>query len=132
MTRDEALALDAADPLAPLREQFDLPAGVIYLDGNSLGVLPRATSARVQQVVRQEWGEGLIRSWNSAGWIDLPRRVGDKIARLVGAAPGELVVADSTSINLYKVLSAALSITAADAPQRKVILSERSNLPTDL
>ena len=132
MTRDEALALDAKDPLAPLREQFVLPPGVIYLDGNSLGVLPKATAARVQQVVTQEWGMDLIRSWNSAGWIDMPQRVGDKIARLVGAAPGELVVADSTSVNLFKVLSAALSITAEDAPQRKTILSERSNFPTDL
>ena len=132
MTRDEALALDAQDPLAPLREQFVLPPGVIYLDGNSLGVLPRSTAARVQQVVTQEWGVDLIRSWNSAGWIDLPQRVGDKIARLVGAAPGELVVADSTSVNLFKVLSAALTITAIDAPQRKTILSERSNFPTDL
>ena len=132
MTRDEALALDAQDPLAPLREQFVLPPGVIYLDGNSLGVLPRTTAARVQQVVTQEWGVDLIRSWNSAGWIDLPQRVGDKIARLVGAAPGELVVADSTSVNLFKVLSAALTITAIDAPQRKTILSERSNFPTDL
>ena len=132
MTRNEALALDAQDPLAPLREQFALPPGVIYLDGNSLGVLPRTAAARVQQVVTQEWGVGLIRSWNSAGWIDMPQRVGDKIARLVGAAPGELVVADSTSVNLFKVLSAALTITAADAPQRKTILSERSNFPTDL
>ena len=132
MTRDDALALDAEDLLAPLREQFVLPPGVIYLDGNSLGVLPRATAARVQQVVTQEWGVDLIRSWNSAGWIDLPQRVGDKIARLVGAAPGELVVADSTSVNLFKVLSAALSITTADSPQRKTILSERSNFPTDL
>ena len=132
MTRQDALALDAADPLAPLRAQFALPAGVIYLDGNSLGVLPKSTAARVQQVVQQEWGEGLIRSWNAAGWIDLPQRIGDKIARLVGASPGELVVADSTSVNLFKVLSAALSITAADAPQRKNIVSERSNFPTDL
>ncbi len=132
MTRDDALALDAADALAPLRAQFVLPEGVIYLDGNSLGVLPRLTAARVQQVVQQEWGQDLIRSWNSAGWIDLPRRVGDKIARLVGAGAGELAVADSTSVNLYKVLSAALNITQADAPQRRVIISERSNFPTDL
>ena len=132
MTRNDALALDKADPLAALRDQFTLPEGVIYLDGNSLGVLPRSTAARVQQVVTQEWGQGLIRSWNDAGWINLPQRVGDKIARLVGAGAGELVVADSTSVNLFKVLSAALSITAADAPQRKVILSERSNFPTDL
>ena len=132
MTRDDALALDATDPLAPLRAQFHLPPGVLYLDGNSLGVLPRATAARLQAVVKQEWGEGLIGSWNSAGWMDLAQRIGDKIARLVGAGAGELVVADSTSVNLFKVLSAALAITAADAPQRKVILSERSNFPTDL
>jgi kynureninase len=132
MTKDQALALDAADPLAPLRAQFVLPPGVIYLDGNSLGVLPTGTAARVQQVLTQEWGEGLIRSWNSAGWIDMPQRLGDKIARLVGVGPAEVVVADSTSVNLFKVLSAALAITAADAPQRKVILSERSNFPTDL
>ena len=132
MTRTDAQALDATDPLAALRELFELPPGVIYLDGNSLGVLPRATASRVQQVVAQEWGQGLIRSWTVAGWIDLPQRVGDKIARLVGAGPGELVVADSTSVNLYKVLSAALNIARADAPQRNVILSERSNFPTDL
>ena len=132
MTRDDALALDRADPLAGLRDQFVLPPGVIYLDGNSLGVLPRSTAARVQQVVTQEWGDGLIRSWNSAGWITLPQRVGDKIAQLVGVGAGELVVADSTSVNLFKVLSAALSISHADAPARRVIVSERSNFPTDL
>ena len=134
-TRDQALALDAADLLAPLREQFALPQGTIYLDGNSLGVLPKTTAARVQQVVTQEWGTDLIRSWNSAGWITLPQRIGDKIARLVGARPGELVVADSTSVNLFKVLSAALSMvqeSAQDSAPRRVILSERSNFPTDL
>jgi kynureninase len=131
-TRDQALALDAADPLRSLREQFVLPDGVIYLDGNSLGVLPRSTAARVQEVLTQEWGTGLIRSWNGAGWITMPQRLGDKIARLVGVGAGELVVADSTSVNLFKVLSAALAITAADAPERRVILSERSNFPTDL
>jgi kynureninase len=126
------LALDRADPLARLRDLFVLPPGVIYLDGNSLGVLPRATPERVAQVVQQEWGEGLIRSWNSAGWMDQPRRVGDKIARLVGAAPGTLVAADSTSVNLFKVLSAALAIQRADAPARCVIVSKHSNFPTDL
>jgi len=131
-TRNDCLALDAQDRLGPLREQFALPPGVIYLDGNSLGVLPHATPQRVQQVVRDEWGADLIRSWNSAGWITLPQRVGDKIARLVGADAGELVVADSTSVNLFKVLSAALAIAKADAPQRCVIVSERSNFPTDL
>ena len=132
MTRDEALALDAADALAPLREQFSLPPGLIYLDGNSLGVLPKATAARVQQVVQQEWGVDLIQSWNTAGWMELPQRVGDKIARLVGAGPGELVVADSTSVNLFKVLSTALSMAQADTPKRTRIVSERSNFPTDL
>ena len=131
-TREEAQALDAGDALAPLRELFELPRGLIYLDGNSLGALPKSAMARMQQVVRDEWGAQLIKSWNSAGWMELPQRVGDKIARLVGARAGELVVADSTSVNLFKVLSAALGIVAAEAPARKVILSERSNFPTDL
>ncbi len=132
MNREDALRLDAEDPLAPLREQFDLPEGVVYLDGNSLGALPRATPARLEQVARREWGRDLIKSWNTAGWIDLPGRLGDKIARLVGAGPGELVVADSTSVNLFKVLSSALRVAAQDSPGRRVILSERSNFPTDL
>jgi kynureninase len=128
----DAQALDAADVLAPLREQFDIPSGLIYLDGNSLGVLPRSTAARVQRVVQHEWGTGLIGSWNSAGWMDLAPRIGDKIARLVGAGPGELVATDSTSVNLFKVLSAALNIARTDGPGRKRIVSERSNFPTDL
>ena len=128
----DAQALDASDPLAALRSQFDIPNGLIYLDGNSLGVLPRTTATRVQQVVCGEWGTGLIGSWNSAGWMDLPQRIGDKIARLVGAGEGELVVADSTSVNLFKVLSAALNVQRADAPERRRIVSERSNFPTDL
>jgi kynureninase len=123
---------DAQDPLRELRHQFDLPDGVIYLDGNSLGVLPRATAARVAKVVTQEWGQGLIRSWNTAGWFDSPRRAGDKIARLVGGNPSEVVATDSTSINLFKVLSAALNMAREDAPQRKTLVSERSNFPTDL
>lgn len=124
--------LDQQDPLRPLRDQFDLPAGVVYLDGNSLGALPRNTPARVAQAVTQEWGQDLIKSWNTAGWFNLPQRVGDKIARLIGAGAGEVVAVDSTSINLYKVLSAALNIAAADAPHKKKIVSERSNFPTDL
>jgi kynureninase len=131
-TRQDCLALDTTDALASLRDQFTLPAGKIYLDGNSLGVLPRAVPARVAQVVQQEWGQNLIESWNSAGWIDLPQRIGDKIARLVGADPGELVVADSTSVNLFKALSAALDIASNNAPERRMILSERGNFPTDL
>ncbi len=125
-------ALDTADPLAPLRALFELPEGVIYLDGNSLGALPRAVPARVAEVVQEEWGRELIKSWNSAGWFELPRRVGDRIAPLIGAGPGEVVATDTTSINLYKVLSAALNIAAQDAPGRRVIVSERSNFPTDL
>ncbi len=131
-TLEDCRQLDAQDPLRDLRHQFDLPDGVIYLDGNSLGVLPSATAARVAEVVTQEWGQGLIRSWNSAGWFDAPRRAGDKIARLVGAGPNEVVATDSTSINLFKVLSAALNMAREDAPQRNTVVSERSNFPTDL
>jgi kynureninase len=131
-TRQDCLARDAADPLRELRRLFDIPEDTIYLDGNSLGVMPRATPQRVAQVVQHEWGRDLIKSWNTAGWIHLPQRVGDKIAQLVGAGPGELVVADSTSVNLFKVLTAALRITDEDAPERNVIVSERSNFPTDL
>ncbi len=131
-TRQDLARLDAEDPLAALRELFEIPEGVIYLDGNSLGVLPKATAARLQQVVLAEWGTGLIRSWNTAGWIDLPQRIGDKIGTLIGAAAGEVVVADSTSVNLYKALSAALMLARADAPERRLIVSERSNFPTDL
>jgi kynureninase len=128
LDRAACAALDAADPLAPLREAFALPADVIYLDGNSLGALPEATAGRVAAAVRQQWGEDLITSWNKHGWIDLPRRLGDKIAPLIGAGPGEVVVADSTSINLFKLLAAALRLN----PGRRVILSERDNFPTDL
>ncbi|MDB5955120.1 kynureninase [Ramlibacter sp.] len=131
-TLQDCLRRDADDPLAPLRELFVLPPGVIYLDGNSLGPLPRATPERIARAVREEWGQGLIRSWNDAGWFELPQRVGDKIATLVGARAGEVVATDSTSINLFKVLSVALSIAAADTPQRRTIISERSNFPTDL
>ena len=131
-TKQDCIQLDAQDALAPLRNQFSLPDGVIYLDGNSLGVLPKTAAARAAQVVTDEWGVGLIRSWNTAGWIDLPQRIGNKIARLVGAGEGELVVSDSTSVNLFKVLSAALRISQTHNPARRVILSERSNFPTDL
>jgi kynureninase len=132
LTREAALQRDADDPLAPLRAQFDLADGLIYLDGNSLGVLPRATAGRVAQVIADEWGRGLIGSWNTAGWMQLPQRVGDKIGRLIGAGPGEVVAADSTSVNLYKVLAAALRMQREERPGRTVIVSERSNFPTDL
>jgi kynureninase len=131
-SRDDCLALDRADPLAALRAEFVLPEGLVYLDGNSLGALPRRTAARLAEVAEHEWGEGLIRSWNSAGWIDLSRRIGDKIAPLLGARSGEVSVADSTSLNLFKSLSAAVALQRADLPKRRVILSERGNFPTDL
>ena len=131
-TQQYCTALDAQDPLRELRHQFTLPEGVIYLDGNSLGVMPNTAAARVAKAVTEEWGQGLIRSWNSAGWFDMPQRLGDKIAQLIGAGAGEVVATDSTSINLFKVLSTALSIAAIDAPQRKTLVSERSNFPTDL
>jgi len=121
-------ALDRKDPLAPFRERFLMPEGVLYLDGNSLGPLQKVIPDRLRQVVEREWGEGLIRSWNAAHWIELPRKIGDKIAPLIGAEPGEVVVADSTSVNLFKLLSAALDLQQG----RTVILSERDNFPTDL
>ncbi|MEM5340984.1 kynureninase [Paraburkholderia azotifigens] len=130
--REEALALDAADPLAPLRDQFALAPNVIYLDGNSLGVPPAAAAQRAQTVIGAEWGEGLIRSWNTAGWFSLPRRLGNKLAALIGAAHNEVVVTDTISINLFKVLSAALRMQDQRDPKRRVIVSERSNFPTDL
>ena len=123
---------DRQDPLRPLRDLFDLPANVIYLDGNSLGALPRATASRVAGAVNAEWGRGLIRSWNQAGWFDLPGRVGDKIGRLIGACTGETVATDSTSVNLFKVLHLAMTLAQRGDPSRRVLLSERSNFPTDL
>ena len=125
---DKARELDAADPLSHFRDRFVLPDGVIYLDGNSLGALPKAAIERVEQVVAGEWGEGLIRSWNDADWITLPQRIGAKIAPLIGAKSNEVIVADSVSVNLFKLMSAALGMR----PGRKVILSEPRNFPTDL
>lgn len=122
------LAADANDPLARFRDRFRLQPGLIYLDGNSLGALPAATPARLGEIVEEEWGEQLIRSWNSRDWITAPTRVGDKIARLIGAAPGEVIVADSTSVNLFKLLMAALHHDDG----RTKILSEPGNFPTDL
>ncbi|PUA45110.1 kynureninase [Pseudomonas protegens] len=130
--KNHCLRLDEQDPLAPLRQQFALPEGVIYLDGNSLGARPVAALERARQVIEQEWGDGLIRSWNSAGWRDLSQRLGDRLAPLIGAGSGEVVITDTTSINLFKVLSAALQVQAGRAPERRVIVSESSNFPTDL
>ena len=128
LSRDEALALDGSDPLAGFRERF-LPAeaGLIYLDGNSLGRPPRATRDRLLRLVEHEWGERLIRSWDE-GWFELPRRIGDLIASAcLGAAPGQTIVADSTTVCLYKLISAALDAR----PGRDEIVTDRHNFPTD-
>ncbi|MEM9224732.1 MAG: kynureninase [Pseudomonadota bacterium] len=127
-THAAAAVLDALDPLAGKRDAFVLPDGVIYLDGNSLGPLTHAAKARLATAVEGAWGEGLIRSWNTAGWIDLPARIAEKLSPLIGVAAQDLAVCDSTSVNLFKVLSAALD----KAGGRRVILSERGNFPTDL
>ena len=124
---EDARDLDLADPLRAFRSRFSLPEGVIYLDGNSLGALPTATPERLRLAAESEWGKGLIRSWNDADWIDSPRRVGDKIAPLIGAKVGEVVVADSTSVNLFKLLSAAV----AARPGRPVVLYQSGDFPTD-
>jgi len=131
-SRADCGALDRADRLAALRDEFIVPDDTVYLDGNSLGALPRRTAARLAEVTSHEWGEGLIRSWNSAGWIDLPQRIGDKIAALIGASAGEVSVADSTSLNVFKTLSAAVALQRVDAPARKIVLTERGNFPTDV
>ncbi|HWD67026.1 MAG TPA: kynureninase [Caulobacteraceae bacterium] len=128
MTLEVARDLDRTDPLAGFRDRFVLPEGVIYLDGNSLGPLAKPARARIADVVEREWGQSLIRSWNDAHWIEAPQRVGDKIAHLIGARPGEVVVADSTSVNLHKLLVAALRAQTG----RATILTETGNFPTDL
>lgn len=132
LTLADCQTMDARDPLAPLREQFTLPEGVIYLDGNSLGAMPKSSLARAAEVITQEWGVGLIRSWNTAGWFELPRRLGNKLARLIGAGQDEVVVTDTTSTNLFKVMAAAMRAQQEKAPGRRVIVSERNNFPTDL
>jgi kynureninase len=132
ITKSDCLKLDQEDSIAHLRDQFHLPPGVIYLDGNSLGAQPKAAMARAQQVIQQEWGNDLIGSWNSAGWFDLPSRLGDLLAPLIGANPAEVVVTDTTSINLFKALAAALQIQEKKNSHKKIIVSERNNFPTDL
>ena len=133
-TRNDCLARDAADPLAPLRTEFDLPAGVIYLDGNSLGARPVTALERARDVIARQWGTDLIRSWNAAGWFEMPKRLGDRLAPLLGVGAGEVVVTDTTSLNLFKALAAALHAQAQDpaASARRTIVTERSNFPTDI
>lgn len=124
----EAEAADAADPLARFRARFHLPPGVIYLDGNSLGPAPIASLAAVEHAARHEWADQLIGAWNGAGWFDLPIACGDLVAPLIGAEPGEVVVSDTTSVNIYKALHAGLGLR----PDRGVIVAEAGSFPTDL
>jgi kynureninase len=128
MTLDEARALDAADSLAFARERFRLPEGLIYLDGNSLGALPVAAAERLREVAERQWGDDLITSWNRHGWIDWPTRIAAKLAPIVGAKPTELLVADSTSVCLFKLLAAAVRAR----PGRRTVLTQQHNFPTDL
>ena len=128
MNFNEIIALDKADTLANKRDEFDLPADTIYLDGNSLGALPKAVKSRVAEVVSQQWGSHLIRSWNDHQWIDLPTQVGEKIAPIIGADKGQVICCDSISVNLFKLLSSALSLNS----ERNVVLSTEDNFPTDL
>ncbi|WP_024587933.1 kynureninase [Aliihoeflea sp. 2WW] len=116
------------DPFASTRRMFHIPDGVIYLDGNSLGPLPKAASARVAKTIEAEWGEMLIKGWNLAGWMDWPTRIGDRIGRLIGAAPGSVVMGDTLSIKVYQALASALELN----PDRRVVLSDNGNFPTDL
>jgi len=124
---ERAAEMDAADPLRRFREQFEIRPGLIYLDGNSLGMMPKRTVERMQRTVTEQWAQGLITSWLGADWVNSPTRIGDKIARLIGAAPGEVIAGESTSINIFKALTAALSLQNG----RNVLLSETTNFPTD-
>jgi kynureninase len=128
MSPEQAQQLDAADPLAFARERFRLPAGVIYLDGNSLGALPAAAPAALAETAKRQWGEDLIASWNKHGWIDWPTRIAARLAPIVGAKPHELVIADSTSVSLFKLLAAAVRARSG----RRTIVTQRRNFPTDL
>lgn len=128
MQRTDCEALDHADPLKHKRAAFMIPGGMIYLDGNSLGVLPRNVPARIKDVAENQWGETLIKSWNDHGWFNLPQRVGNRIARLIGAPAGSVVAGDTISVNLFKLLGAAAKLT----PSRRVILSDSGNFPSDL
>lgn len=130
LKRDDFLALDGDDPLADFRQHYHIPAGIIYMDGNSLGMMPKAVRPRLNNLLDQEWAEDLVTSWNKHQWFDLPYLVGDKIARIIGAESGEVVVTDTVSVNIFKLVAAALKIQQANG--RTVIVSEKGNFPTDL
>jgi kynureninase len=127
-SREACVERDSMDPLRGWRERFVLPPGVIYLDGNSLGPMPRAAAGILSRTIEQEWGQDLIRSWNSAGWFDMPVRLGDRVGALIGATPGQTLVCDTTSINLFKVIHAAIALR----PDRDVVIAEEDSFPTDL
>ncbi len=131
LTRQDCERMDVNDPLASFRQEFDLPDNTVYLNGNSLGAMPKKALAQAQQTVINEWGKDLIKSWNVHDWFSMPQRLGDRLAPLIGAAEGEVVVTDSTGINLFKVLSAALTLQQKHQPERKKIVMEGSNFPTD-
>lgn len=135
-SRDHCIALDQNDPLATLRQHFELPDHLIYLDGNSLGAMPKDAARKGQTVIQQEWGQQLIKSWNQAGWFELPLKLGNMLAPLIGAQQDEVAVTDSTSINLFKAITAALAIqkqaTSGTAAERHIIITERGNFPTDI
>jgi kynureninase len=127
-SREDCVARDFGDPLRGFRDRFVVPEGLIYLDGNSLGLMPRAAAGVLNRTIEQEWGHDLIRSWNSAGWFDMPILLGDRVGALIGAAPGQTVVCDTTSINLYKAIHAAIGLR----PDRDVVIAEDESFPTDL
>jgi kynureninase len=127
-SREDCVARDSGDPLRGFRDRFVVPEGLIYLDGNSLGLMPRAAAGVLNRTIEQEWGHDLIRSWNSAGWFDMPILLGDRVGALIGAAPGQTVVCDTTSINLYKAIHAAIGLR----PDRDVVIAEDESFPTDL
>lgn len=127
ITPEHIAQMDAADPLSSFRDEFAIREGLIYLDGNSLGMMPKRTMARMNQAVSEEWAQGLITSWLGADWVNSPRRIGDKIAKVLGAEPGEVIAGESTSINIFKALTAALSLQEG----RRVLLTETGNFPTD-
>lgn len=124
--------LDIIDPFAKHREQFQLPENKVYLDGNSLGIMTKATETRLQNVIQQQWSQDLINSWNDHNWVNLPQTVGEKIAHLIGAEPEQTICCDSISVNLFKALTAALTIVQTQDPERAVVLSTKDNFPTDL
>ena len=128
LTREDFTKFDAQDVLADYRSQFRIAQDTIYLDGNSLGPMPVAVTERINHVLTREWSEDLIRSWNTNHWFELPYRIGDKIARLIGANPGEVVATDSVSVNLFKLVAAALHIQT----DRHIIISEKGSFPTDV